>query len=122
MSTIDNRSRPANELVQRKPDTKPIVHPTDDLGWPICNCVACCEKRDRMSARFWSAFMAGYDLDQLQRNPAGEFDYDGDGGREHVATLRASHPNNRLGHWRQIGDAVPHIESPSIVPDGDIEP
>jgi hypothetical protein len=115
---IEQRTGRIDDVPQSKPETvTKTEHPADDFGRPICDCETCRIKRDRIVAASWAAFNAGYDYDQLPPDGRGEFDYDGDGGREYADTLHANHPNKRLGHWRQIGDAVPHIESPSIVPD-----
>lgn len=113
-------SDPLHQLISIVTDHQTLrhAHPTDDFGWPLCQCEPCNARRDSMDAAFIDAILRG-DGDPERghdRNPAMEFDYDGDGGREHQDTMRAS----RSGFAAYVGTPpqpiLPRVESPSIAP------
>jgi hypothetical protein len=97
-------------------------HATDDFGYPICACAPCRERSERMNTDFILRLTAiGRDPERVieQPNDQHEFDYDGDGGREYDDYLRDNNPRIgcSFGDWKKIGDVLPVIEAPSIVPE-----
>lgn len=80
-------------------------------------------RRDQIEA-FWDAMIYRGTYGSAGHNHPSENDYDGDNGREYHETLRdnglMSRPGGRpvhAGSFVQIGDALPLIESPSLVPE-----
>lgn len=100
-----------------------VAHRTDDFGWPICGCTSCERKRDAQAAKFIDCILSGFDPEKtFDRNPENEWDHSGDMGREDDdarADNARGAARGRSGTFKPIGDALPTIAAPGIVPTPD---